>query len=113
MTVDEFVKARVLPEFQPVVAALRELMRKEAPQATETISYGIPAFRVKRIIAVVSPTKKDITFSFSRGADFKDKYGLLKGVGAVSKFVKFKTPQEINREVLRYYIKQALELDVR
>lgn len=82
-----------------------------APEASEGISYGIPAWRVRRIIAVISPTKRDITFSFSRGAQFEDKYGLLRGVGKSSKHVKIKNLDGVNKEALRYYIRQALELD--
>ncbi len=77
MTVDEFVEARVMPELHPVVAALRELMRQAAPNATEMISYGIPAYKGRKIFAVISPTKKDITFSFTHGSEFEDKYELL------------------------------------
>ena len=111
MTVDEFVQTRVLPELQPVVALIRELMREYAPNVKELISYGIPAYRAKRIIAVISPTKKDITFAFSRGTQFEDKYGLLRGVGKVSRHVKIKKLDTANKDALRYYIKQALELD--
>ncbi len=64
-------------------------------------------------LAVISPTKKDITFAFSRGAEFEDKYGLLLGVGKVSEHVKIKNLKDANKGALRYYIKQALELDNR
>ncbi len=111
MSVDDFIQAKVLPEFHPVVAMIRELMKECAPQSKEFISYGIPAYKMKRIFAVISPTKKDITLSFSRGAQFEDKYGLLKGVGKSSKHVKIKTLAGANREALRYYIGQALEKD--
>jgi len=113
MTVDEFVEARVLPEFHPVVAALRELMRQAAPNATEMISYGIPAYKGRKIFAVISPTKKDITFSFTHGAEFEDKYELLKGVGKIARHVKIKSLQAFNEDALRYYIKQALAIDAR
>lgn len=113
MTVDEFVKTKVLPEFQPVVVMLRELMREAAPDEKEEIKYGIPAFKGRRILAVISPTKKDITFAFSRGAAFKDKYGLLQGKGTVSKHVKIKNIRDVNKEALRYYIRPALEFDAR
>ena len=111
MTVDDFVRTKVLPEFQPIVAVIRELMKECAPDAKEVISYGIPAYKAKRILAVISPTKKDITFAFSRGAEFEDKYGLLRGVGKVSKHVKIKKLAEVNKDALRYYIQQALEFD--
>jgi hypothetical protein len=64
-------------------------------------------------LAVISPTKKDITFAFSRGAQFEDKYSLLKGVGKSSKHIKFKNAGGVNKEVLEYYIKQALEFDLK
>ena len=86
-------------------------MREEAPDAKEEISYGIPSWKLQRIIAVISPTKRDITFSFSRGAQFEDKYGLLRGVGKSSKHVKIKNLDGVNKEALRYYIRQALELN--
>ena len=47
----------------------------------EVLTYGIFGWKGKRMLAVVSPTKKDITFAFSRGAEFEDKYGLLQGDG--------------------------------
>lgn len=111
MTVDDFVKRKVLPEFHPIVAMIRKLMKEYTPEVQEIMSYGIPSYRRKHIIAVISPTKKDITFAFSRGAEFEDKYGLLKGVGKVSKHVKFKKVAEVDKDVLRYYIQQALEFD--
>ena len=111
ISVGEFVKTRVLPQFWPVVAMIRGLMKECAPNAQEIVSYGIPAYKVKNIVAVISPTKKDITFAFSRGAEFEDDYGLLQGVGKVSKHVKIKSLDTVNNEALRYNIKQALELD--
>src|SRR5213594_73582 len=109
-TVDEFVRTRVLPELRPVVETLRRLMREEAPGAKELISYGVPVYRGRKGLAVISPTKKDITFAFSRGASFDDKYGLLTGEGKVSKNVKIKNLTQINKTALRYYIKQAVKL---
>jgi hypothetical protein len=113
VAVDEFVERRVLPEFRPIVAELRKLMRRHAPDAQEMIGYGIPVYKLKRTLAVISPTKQGITFAFSRGAEFEDRYGLLEGVGKVSKNVRMKNLNEVNKPALRYYIKQALELDKR
>jgi hypothetical protein len=110
-TADEFLEFRVQPEHREVVDYLRELMREVAPSAKEVITYGILAWRGNLMLAVISPTKKDITFAFSRGAEFEDKYNLLKGVGKVSKHVKIKTLEDIDKASLEYYIMQALKLD--
>ena len=83
-------------------------LRLEAsPSACETPS------KRKRILVVISPTKKGITFAFSRGADFENKYGLLEGVGKVSKNVRMSDLKQVNKTALRYYIKQALAFDNR
>lgn len=111
MTVDEFVRRRVLSEYRSIVAELRKLMRDGAPGAREVISYGVPMYRQGRTLAVISPTKQGITLAFSRGADFNDKYGLLEGVGKRSKNVRMRTLKDVNKEALRYYLKQALEFD--
>jgi hypothetical protein len=110
MTVDEFVEKRVQPEHREIVARIRDLMRRQRG-VTELISYGIPAYRRKRIIAVISPTKKDITFSFSRGAQMEDRYNVLRGAGKSSKHVKFRTVADFKEPVVRYYVKQAVALD--
>ena len=111
VSVDEFLRTKVLPGHMDIVTILRLLMRETAPDAKETISYGILAYKRNHIIAVLNPTKNGITFAFSRGAEFEDKFGLLQGVGKVSKNVRFKSVGDVNEEVIRYYIKQALERD--
>jgi len=55
--------------------------------------------------------RRAITFAFSRGAQFEDKYGLLEGDGKVSKNVRMKNLEDVNHKALRYYIRQALALD--
>ncbi len=111
MTVDEFVQTSVLPEHRDIVEMVRQLVREIAPDAEEVMYRGVPAFKRKRVFAVISPTKKDVTLAFSRGAEFEDKYGLLKGAGNVSKHIKLKSLDAVNMEALRYYMKQAVELD--
>jgi hypothetical protein len=109
--VDEFIKTKVLPEYRDIALRVRDLMRECAPSAWEGISYGIPVWKGMRALAVMNPTKKGITFAFSQGAKFEDKYGLLEGEGKISKNVRMKSLDELNEETLRYYITQALKLD--
>jgi hypothetical protein len=112
-TVDDFVAHKVLPEFHDIVAMLRALMREYAPHATEKISYGLPMWIGKSTLAWVSPTKRDITFGFTFGSEFEDRYGLLKGVGKHAKHVKIRKLADANQAALRDYILQALERDAR
>jgi hypothetical protein len=65
---------------------------------------------VKKIIAVINPTKKDITTAILYGAEFEDSYNLLKGVGKDYRNLKFKKESDINKDNVSYYIQHALKL---
>ncbi len=109
--VDAFIATKVLPDYRDIAERLRALMAECAPDAREVIAYGVPMWRRKKMIAVLSPTKKGITFALSEGASFEDRYGLLEGVGKRSKNVRMKSLADWNDEALRDYIAQAIAHD--
>jgi len=111
MTVDEYIKAKVQPEHLGMLEHLRTLMRATAPQASETISYGVIMWRGNRGLWVINPTKNGLTLSFSKGASFSDPYHLLTGAGKVAKTIWIEKSGDINEEALTFYMKQALEKD--
>ena len=113
LAVDEFVDTRVLPEFRPIAAMIRVLLKECAPDSKEYIGYGIPVYKAKRIFAYISSNNKGITFSFSRGVQFEDRYDLLRGFGKSSRHIEIKSLADVNKNALRYYVKQALEFDVK
>ena len=112
MTVDEFVKAKVRPEYQGLVAELRALMRKEAPKAREVMSYGLPMyFQAKSAFAWLSPNQKGISVGFREGVQLEDRYGLLRGTVKHARHIQVKSLDDLNKPALRYYVKQALKLE--
>ncbi|SIQ25771.1 DUF1801 domain-containing protein [Micromonospora avicenniae] len=111
--VDVYVENKLDPRHREIVVALRALMADSAPGATECLTYGSPAWRGKKILAVISQSKTHLTFAFERGAEFVDSHGLLEGVGKKTRHVKIKTLDGINEEALRDYITQAVSLDQR
>jgi hypothetical protein len=114
MTVDEFVEAKVAAEFRPLVATIRALIKATAPHAQEEFSYGMPVYKGKTLFAWINPPKRDVTLSFTRGVLLEDRYGLLKGSAkAGARHVKMANLAEVNKPALRYYIKQAVQLDRR
>jgi hypothetical protein len=109
--VDEYVTTKLPPQHQGIVALLRELMSKGAPDAHEVISHGSPAWKGNRVLAIISPSKTHITFAFARGAEFADEHGLLEGVGKTTRHVKIKNVDSVDPAALRDYIQQAVTLD--
>lgn len=75
------------------------------------ISYGSPAWRGDKVLAIISPTKGHVTLAFDHGVDFDDPHGLLEGVGKRSRHVKLRTAADIDEAALRDYIAQAVRID--
>lgn len=115
--VNTFVKEKVLPEYRPIVAAFRDLIKKDFPELTEEMRggtekyYGVPAYRLNRIVVLISPTKQGITFAFSSGKALEDKYHMLEGVGNKSLNIRLKSIDEFDKEKISYYLRQAVEYD--
>lgn len=58
-TIDDYID-RAAPEAQPILRRVRAAVAKAAPDATETISYGIPAFKLRRVVVYFAAFKHHI-----------------------------------------------------
>jgi uncharacterized protein YdhG (YjbR/CyaY superfamily) len=58
-TIDEYID-RAAPEARPILRRVRATIAKAVPDATETISYGIPAFKRRRIVVYFAAFKRHI-----------------------------------------------------
>lgn len=111
--IDAYVASKLHPQYREIVEALRKLMAECAPAATECLTYGSPAWRGNKILAVISQSKTHLTFAFERGAEFQDAHGLLEGVSKKTRHVKIKSRDAMHEPALRDYIAQAARLDQR
>ena len=112
MSVDEYVKAKVLPQYRPIVSTLRGLIREVVPDVEELIYYGAPMYRRNKVVfAWITASKSGIALGFLWATKFEDKYELLRGTGKSSKNIKMKSLDEVNQEALTYYIRQAVALN--
>lgn len=107
-TIDEYVD-RCAPEVQPILRRIRATIAKAAPDATETISYGIPAFKIRRIVVYFAafkghiglyPPVKGNTAIEKAAAPYAGEKGNLRfpldrkiPYGLISRIVKFKAAQ--------------------
>jgi len=117
LPIELFIESKVLPRYQTIVEKFRKLIKSEFPDLREEMRggtekyYGVPVYRYNTIIITLSPTKKGITFSFTAGKKFEDKYSLLEGEGNKTLNLRVSKADDYQEEVLRYYIKQAIALD--
>ena len=115
--IDRFIQDKIKEEYRPIFLKFRSLIAKKYPQIKEEMRggtdnyYGVPVYRNNRIIITVSPTQKGITFSFSEGKKFEDKYKLLEGIGNKTLNIRISKVGDLEDSVMEYYINQAVELD--
>jgi uncharacterized protein YdhG (YjbR/CyaY superfamily) len=60
-TIDDYIR-NFPPETQAILQELRKAVRQAAPEAEETISYQMPAFRLNGILVYFAAAKKHIGF---------------------------------------------------
>jgi len=59
--IDEYIASQP-PNFQEKLEQLRQAIKQAAPGATETISYGMPAFRQNKVLVYYALNKEHIGF---------------------------------------------------
>ena len=59
--IDEYISA-FAPEVRAILESIRETIRQAAPDAQETISYGMPAYRLNGILVYFAAFRKHIGF---------------------------------------------------
>jgi len=115
--IDDFISNKIKAEYQPIFIKFRALINDKFPFLKEEMRggtekyYGVPVYRHKRIIITVSPTQKGITFSFTDGKQFEDKYELLEGIGNKSLNLRISNTDDYKNELFEYYITQAISFD--
>ncbi len=59
--IDEYIAAYP-PEIQEKLEKIRLIIREAAPKTTETISYGMPAFRQNKVLVYFAACKNHLGF---------------------------------------------------
>jgi uncharacterized protein YdhG (YjbR/CyaY superfamily) len=113
-TISEYIDSQT-PQAQTYLKQLREVIRKAAPDAEETISYQMPAFKIHGLLVWFAAAKNHYALypNASVIEVFNDKlrpYGLSKGT---IRFTYDKPlPAELITEIITYRVKENLAKDL-
>jgi len=104
--------ARENPHFVHVVDALRALVKRVIPRATEAMNpWGVPVFEWNGPLFYIRVGKKHVTFGFSRGSVIKDPAGLLEGEGRNLRHMKISEVAQTRGAHLKNLLLQAKALN--
>jgi hypothetical protein len=94
-----------------VVSEVRDLILEVAPDAQESIKWSRPVYEDNGSLAYIVAFKHHVNLGFSRGAALTDEAGVLEGTGKEMRHVKLTGPEDVQRDVLRDLLRQAVALN--
>lgn len=95
-----------------IARKLRAIVKAAAPKASESIKWAQPVYELNGPFAYFKAFKNTVNFGFWRGADLEDPQGLLEGSGEKMRHVKLGKVEEVDRELLTSFVRQAVELNL-
>jgi uncharacterized protein YdeI (YjbR/CyaY-like superfamily) len=111
--IDAYIQ-KAAPFAQPILAYLRTLVHETCPDVSETIKWGMPSFEYKGLMVGMASFKQHCAFSFWKGNIIPDPHGLLSTVGStgMGNLGKITALTDLpNREILIYYVQEAMRLN--
>jgi len=112
-TVDEYIQSQ--PEvYRKSLEQLRDLIRKLAPEAKESMSYGIACYTYHYMFVGFSAHKNHFTFTSMSNSLFKKMEEELEGYDTSVGGIRFKPGQEIPVELItRIILERKAENEMR
>jgi uncharacterized protein YdhG (YjbR/CyaY superfamily) len=106
--IDEYIQTQP-PNIQAILGQIRQTIHQTAPQAEETISYQIPAFKQNGILVWFAAYKNHISFFPKANAVEVFKYklsGYKTSKGTIQFPLNQPMPLELITEIVRYRVKE-------
>ncbi len=109
-TVDAVVRG-LDPSLRPIASALRELVRRTAPELVETVKWGVPVWSGRRNVLCLMIYPDHVNLGFFEGARLAHRYPEVEGTGKNLRHVKVRSVSDVRRSVLTRLIRDATDLD--
>ena len=88
--------------------ALRALVRRAIPNASESIKWGSPVYETDKLVCAIRPSKNYIALQFySSGTSLPDPKRLLEGTGKRMRHVKIRAKADIKKKLFTTWIRKA------
>ena len=114
-TIDEYIRYAA-PVAQKHLRALRTLLRKVAPKATESLKWGVPVFEEKRILFAYAAYKTHLNFMPTPAAMLpfeKELQAYRTGKGSIQLPYDAPLPNTLIRRIAARRVKELRENDAK
>ena len=90
---------------------MRRIVKDSAPDATESIKWGMPVFEHNGLLCYIGSMKRHVNFGFYLGSHLPDPDGLLEGTGKTLRHVKVRAVEGVRKEAFSKLVNEALRLN--
>ena len=107
-SIDEYIEA-FPKEIRSILQQIRETIKKAAPEADETISYNMPAFKMKKVLVYFAAYKNHIGFyalPTGNKAFQKELCKYKTGKGSIQFSLNEKIPFELIKKIVEFRVKE-------
>ena len=105
--------SRLPPPVQPVVKTLRRLVLEAAPEASELLEDGSPAYFANGVFARIVPSERSVLVKFLRGGHLPSAAELTSdGDGGESRSISLSSIEDLKETVLRKIVREAVMLNM-
>ena len=108
VNIDDYI-AGFPKEIQTILQQIRETIKKTAPAAEETISYNMPAFKMKKVLVYFAAYKNHIGFyalPSGNNAFQKELSKYKTGKGSIQFPLNEKIPFDLIKKIVKFRLKE-------
>lgn len=96
---------QVPSRYRSILYRLRDLLYGVVPGASEAVKWGVPSFSYRgKVVCYIAAFKNHVTFAFYNGIMLNDPEGRLLGTGKWMRYLKFRSPEDIDEEQMKIWI---------
>ncbi|MDD3079248.1 MAG: DUF1801 domain-containing protein [Paludibacter sp.] len=109
-TIDDYIENQA-ENVKPILKKLQKIIHESAPEATETISYGMPAFRQQSVLVYFAAHKNHIGFypTASPIVYFAEELKNFKtSKGTIQIPVNTELPGELIEKIVKYRLQEII-----
>ncbi len=109
--VDQFID-QLPSKYKKVASTLREIINSSSPAIEEKYSYKVPFYYYLGPLCYINSRKDHIYLGFVYGNQLEDEYNVLEaGDRKQVRIISYYTMNELSRDVLMFYVNQAMILN--
>lgn len=108
--VEEYIESLSSPQ-REIARNIRKIIKETFPAIKENFKWNQPSYDYNGSICYIAAFEDHVDVGFFRGAHMDDPNHILKGTGKQLRHLKVRKLEDINKVVIKEFVKEAVKLN--